>query len=148
MGVKAISRRPRRPDVAGYAENRDKQTWKWIEGRVLPYLQSLLDSAQRRLSRHPICFQDAMGMSCFYVDNIAAIRDYQFDDAISKAATAKATGSAPVGGRRLNDRDARYAARFPELVEFMCIVNDLNERLDQSIGAMNPSVTLNPEEKA
>lgn len=124
----------RRPNVVRYAEARDKKTWEWIESKVIPYLQSLLDHAQARLTRHKIAFNDGMGMSNFYLE--PEDRMDRLDFATSNAAAVLATSYEPVGGRGLSARDRRYANRFPELVEFKRIINDLDEYLEQSIGEM------------
>ncbi len=100
---------------------------KWIDNELEPYLQGLLDTAQRK-TRHRIVYRDSMGMRYldFHADEVGYY--VRVHDRVQE-----------VWGR--NEEDHILFRRFPELLEFSILIDQLSEHLFQCIGHdIEPSV--------
>ena len=114
-----------RPDIN--AKKLDLE--KYLENEVFPYLESLLNRAQRKL-RHKLCYID---LGNFMVSRTwirrsdgSLIEHLDFDDEI------KTPGS-------------HLAYHFSELVEFNELVKEVESKLHFTMGGMSP--TVRPRQK-
>jgi hypothetical protein len=118
-------RPPKRPDIQGA---RDKLLEQYEQKKVRPYLQYLLDQAQRKLTRHKLKFVSGMGTSFFTIDDKI---HHNLTEAVQDMA---------LDSRRTTNRWQEAALNhFPELIEFTVIEYELDEHLNYDIGDMEPT---------
>lgn len=113
---------PKPPDIDAEVERIERRVEQYIERKVRPYLQHLLDKAQRRMHRHRLGFVDGMGTSFFTIDDEAS---NWLSDAVCLDC---------------GQHKERYRNAFPELVEFYDIVLRMSDPPFKSdVGDMDPS---------
>lgn len=93
--------------------------------RLRPLLVRLLDRAQARL-RDPIRFYQGMGTWLLSLDSDQRRREFRFQDTFSFAIN--------------NPECDRLRSRFPELCEFLEIIDACDDHLDTAVGDLQPSV--------
>lgn len=98
-------------DVEAKAKEFEQLIDAYVENEVRPYLQSLLNKAKARMSRHTLEYSDGMGSSYFILNGDI---DHRFNDALDEVAL-------------YGKSDNRICERFPELVEFKKIIYQLDE---------------------
>jgi hypothetical protein len=118
----------------------DSDVADWIKRYVRPYLEELLHKAEARLGRHRIVFSESCSLILFYVhpahdpDND---RESFFQALIAAADEAVVHDiSVTEAAERVPSYLRCYARAFPELVEFMRIVLQVEEAF--------PSATILP----
>ena len=117
----------RKPSVRKFKESLDRKTEAWIMGTARPYLESLLQAAQARMPRHVLEFNDGMGMSTIYVSPERQFS--RLSDAVEAVAYSCEGSMAGRWRQLVNARDRRYAERFPELVQFMIFVQEIDSEI-------------------
>lgn len=104
----------KRPNIERKADQLAAHIEKYVNDRVRPYLQELLNNAQKRLSRHPLHFIQGMGVWSIWVGE----RNWEFS---------------------LRSNSEKLHPRFPELEEFLEVVQQVYEHLNAEVGDMKPT---------
>lgn len=121
--MRTSKRNPKPPDFNEIDDLKEQ----WLNRKVIPYLQYLLNATQARLSRHRVSYFSGMGLDTFEIDGET---HWDLTDAVTNGG---------LGSRRLSAKHARYCNAFPELVEFSRIVF-LADDHKLAIDSMNPTV--------
>lgn len=104
----------KRPNIERKADQIAAHIEKYVNERVRPYLQELLNKAQKRLSRHPLHFTQGMGAWSIW----AGEENWEFFPSWI---------------------EEKLHPRFPELEEFLEIVQQVDEHLNAEVGDMKPT---------
>jgi hypothetical protein len=132
---KTTKRQPPRPQLDRYVEARDRRDNAFVDARVTPYVRHLLNAAQARTSDAIKLFQ---GMGTEDIDWSSDDTSYgRRADAVSAA--VRQNGSYTAEPRVLYVR--KY---FPELVELIVLLGDVDEKIGGQVGDLEPTTAPAP----
>lgn len=117
------------PNLEKKREHFDQLIEKYCEGQVRPYLVHLLKQAQARLWRHKLAFVQGMGSQFFTVQSHGEheskiLREFEDDHAYRLKH----------GKEPWNRREKMLRERLPWLVEFIQIVDEVEDKFDYVFG--------------
>ena len=117
---------PKKPNIEKFKEDRSNKLDAWYQKTVHPRLVYLLNKAQSRI-KNPIRFVEGMGTRFFDLGHGDSSKFHDFNNIF-------------------NECESRYRStlilrRFPELVEFLEIIDELNDDdLEFTTGDIHPTV--------